>query len=264
MLYSTKISPSIAATIAAKSVSGQVISRPVSREGPALVGTFGAGPKKSYPVISLTRVVPASPWSPSSNGIAVGDQVIVLFDQSTNRPPVATKAQVDALLVTSPATLFGSSYSGTWLSDSQLAITATSVVGGLPVVESSAISVGIRAQGNLRRMTTDSSVNNPGTVHLGVSGNFNAAPPPHVVSLSVSDPLNDDEVYSNGDVITLVFSVDTNRAGFATAASLTKADIDSLVTFSPLSSGQPTPLPGPTREPSPSQFLTPREARSSP
>jgi uncharacterized repeat protein (TIGR01451 family) len=176
----------------------------------------------------------ANPTGPSINSLVAadpqgddgiyntGDTITVTFSAATNRPPVATKANLDALFTFSQN--LGTNYVGTWTSPSVLTITIINAAGATPPAVG-VLTFTVKASGNLRNAAETSQVST--AVSPLLSGSFGDKAGPSITSLIAADPDSGDAVYGNGDTLRVAFSTNTNQPPVAT-----KADLDAIFTFS--------------------------------
>jgi len=181
-------------------------------QSPPLEASFG---KKVGPTIeSITVSDPDGADAIFGNG----DIITVKFSEPTNRPAVATKANLDALLSFS----LGDDYTGFWANPSTLIITITDTTNGSTVIGESAFTM--KAGGNLKNAAGTSEISTSASPLL--IGHFDNNAGPDIKSVVADDPDDGDSVYSNGDTITVRFSEPTNQPAVAT-----RVDLDNTFTF---------------------------------
>jgi len=187
---------------------------------PLLTGNFG-----NKPGPAITSITAGDPSGTANPGFTAGDTITVKFAESTNRPLAATTSDLNALFTFSES--IGNSYTGTWTSASILTITIVDAGSANPNIGSATFTV--KSSANLKNAagtSLASTATSPALV-----GNFGQKAGPAITSLTAADPDNSDSIFSDGDTITVRFSEDTNRIGFAVGATMTKANLDSLFTF---------------------------------
>ncbi|MGI0011355.1 MAG: LamG domain-containing protein, partial [Nitrosopumilaceae archaeon] len=79
---------------------------------------------------SIASVIASDGDGIADDGFSNGDTITVKFTNSTNRPPVATKSQVDGLFTFSQS--LGNNYVGEWINPSTLVITIVDSTGATP------------------------------------------------------------------------------------------------------------------------------------
>jgi hypothetical protein len=183
---------------------------------PVLTGTFGtrAGP-------SITSLVAADQFGRDAV-YGNDDTITVRFDEPTNQPAVATKANLDTVFTFSQN--LGADYTGRWVDPSILLITIRDSTGAAPPVIGT-FRVSVNLVGNLKNAAGTSLPSDSQSSAL--TGNFGTRAGPSITSLVAADPDSGDAVYGNGDTITVRFSEQTNQPAVAT-----KANLDALFTFS--------------------------------
>ncbi|KNC50385.1 uncharacterized protein AMSG_06876 [Thecamonas trahens ATCC 50062] len=186
-----------------------------------ITGDWGIPPGPR--VISFTADDPDDADGVLSNG----DVLIVVFSGPTSRPKVATTGDID--LQFSFSNSLGTSYAGSWSSDSVLRIELLDTTGADMVIGLSTI----RCIGNLTNSAKTSRFCNTESPALG--GDWGLLPGPAFVSVVADDPDDADGIYSSGDTLTLTFSEATNRPPVGTLTQ-----INHLFRFIPASASTPT------------------------
>ena len=194
------------------------ISDPCNSVSPALSGDFGPS--------SIHISIIAS--GDSDPRYSAGDQISIMFSNDTNRAGMKTninKTQVDYLLFFSQN--IGSGHSGQWVSDAILVINITNTSGSAPP-SIGTLTVRINAAAQLRNLPPNSApLSANSSVLTGSFGPNNIS----IVSLVASDPLNANSIFSPGDIISVIFSENTNQGGYGSNI-INKSQIDSFVNFS--------------------------------
>ena len=189
---------------------------------PVLDGNFGPSP------IRILSMVAADSLD-LDNVYGVGDTLTITFSQDTNKaqlPDQLTKADIDLLLAFSQS--LGTDYTGSWISNRVLVITARNVVGaGPPGIGSTRATV--RAEAKLRNVPPVCAPTV--TTSPPISGNWGILYP-RVVSVVADDPTDKNSVYSFLDTITIRFSIPTNRAGKNNGDRLSRSQVLALFLFS--------------------------------
>ncbi|KAH3742736.1 calcium-binding protein [Pelomyxa schiedti] len=180
-----------------------------------LIGNWGTrqGP-------TITSMVASDP----DNGDAIfsaGDTITLTFSEPTNQPAVDTKSNVDALLTFTQS--LGLNYTGKWETSSLLRLTIQNPLGGSPIISTTTATV--KKAGNLKDQNNLSFPSNGTSPPL--TGNWGTLSGPNITLLKATDPDNGDAIFSTGDVLVIVFNVDTTRPPVTT-----KAQVDSLIKFS--------------------------------
>ncbi|MEX2193597.1 MAG: LamG domain-containing protein, partial [Nitrosarchaeum sp.] len=193
----------------------------------SIQGTFGS--KQGPHIVSMTIGDPLS-----NTGYSSGDEIRILFSESTNQPSVS---DVNSLLtfktsVGGSSINLGTTLTGVWLNPTTLKITIVNSVGETMPEESNAIGVvvaEIKGTAKLKDAagTSFSSI----SISPPLQGTFGLSPGPSIKSLVADDPDSLDSVYSNGDVINLRFSEPTNKKDPTPGDGLTRQDLDKLFTF---------------------------------
>ena len=184
-----------------------------TREPVALEGSFGS----FLPPRVLSWVAEdADNGDPS---FSPGDTLTVTFDMRTAvtdaellEPTGGGKAYVDALLEFSSS--LGLDYSGHWSDASSLVVTAIDTADAAPPrIGLTKVSVRIG----------DHNITNEHGSSLGcmddamLAGSFGAKRPPQLLSVTIDDEDNGDEVYGYCDVLTFEFDMPTDTAGGTTS-----------------------------------------------
>ena len=190
-------------------------SLPSGALSPLLTGNFGTRPGPS-----ITSLVVADP--DGADAVFGDDDVFtVSFDEATNRPSVATRADLDSVIIFSQG--LGTNYVGTWSSPSVLTITVLDSTGGAPTI--GGLTLTVQASANLKNDlgTTLAST----SLSPALTGSFGDRAGPSFTSLIAADPANDDAIFDTGDTITARFIEDTNEPPVGN-----KNQLDDLFTFS--------------------------------
>jgi len=190
---------------------------------PSLTGTFGTAPGPRF--VSLVAQDPDGADAVYSNG----DTITIIFDTPTNRPPVATKANLDELFSFSQN--LGSDYTGVWTDDVTLVITIVNAIGATPPtadtdgLDNGELRLTAKASGNLRNKANTSL---PSTALSPLlTGNFGTKQGPQIITMVAGDPPPNVPGYSVGDTITITFDEKTNRP-----LAATRTDINKIFDFS--------------------------------
>jgi hypothetical protein len=199
-----------------------VTSAAAGMSSPALIGDFGPSPIR---ILSMV----ASDSLDLDNVYGVGDTLTITFSEDTNKarlPDQLTKANIDLLLAFSES--LGTDYTGEWISNRVLVITAQNVDGARPPEIGSARAT-VRADAKLRNLPPVCAPTV--TTSPPISGNWGILYP-RVVSVVADDPTDKNSVYSFLDTITITFSIPTNRAGRNNGDRLSRSQVLSLFLFS--------------------------------
>eukprot|EP00163_Fabomonas_tropica_P011415 TRINITY_DN220_c0_g1_i1.p1 TRINITY_DN220_c0_g1~~TRINITY_DN220_c0_g1_i1.p1 ORF type:complete len:1921 (+),score=416.50 TRINITY_DN220_c0_g1_i1:286-5763(+) len=191
-----------------------------------LAGNFSSSidPKNDHSVV-MTREGPAIASfvasGDSSNSVySVGDKFTISFYEPTNRPGIATKADIDQVFSFSSS--IGGDYTGVWTSHQVAVITVLNITGA----SSSNVAPGTLSVRVIGPLTDVNATSESSTSVRGLTGVFGILPAPKIVSVVAADPDNGDAIFSTGDVITITFDVPTTAVPVAK-----KTDIDALFTF---------------------------------
>ncbi|GFN39712.1 MAG: hypothetical protein YK1309IOTA_700001, partial [Marine Group I thaumarchaeote] len=181
----------------------------------SLTGNFGIKPGPAF--LTVQAGDPDGTISGEAAGLTNGDTITATFDQDTNRPNIATKADVDALFAFEDSLfmpkIIGSNYVGTWLTKSVAQITILDS-SGATVSDPPNLILRVKAIGNLK--------DGPGTsfastsVSQQITDNFGLNAPPAITDLIAADPSNDDAIFDDGDTITVRFDKDTTLTPLST------------------------------------------------
>jgi len=186
-----------------------------------LIGSFGqrAGPT----IISLIADDPGAVTA----GFSAGDTITIRFSEPTNRPAVATKANIDALLSFSES--LSDDYTGQFTNPLTLKITITDATIDSPP-EVGVFRVTVKAGGNLKdkKETSLASV----AVSPLLDGSFGQEAGPAIKSIVALDPFGKNVGFGNDDTITINFLEATNEPFKGALNNLTKANVDAIFTFS--------------------------------
>ena len=199
-----------------------VTSAAAGMSSPALIGDFGPSPIR---ILSMV----ASDSLDLDNVYGVGDTLTITFSEDTNKaqlPDQLTKAHIDLLLSFSES--LGTDYTGEWMSNRVLVITARNVDGAGPPGIGSARAT-VRADAKLRNVPPVCAPTV--TTSPPISGNWGILYP-RVVSVVANDPTDKNSVYSFLDTITITFSIPTNRAGRNNGDRLSRSQVLSLFLLS--------------------------------
>eukprot|EP00163_Fabomonas_tropica_P012696 TRINITY_DN2403_c0_g1_i3.p1 TRINITY_DN2403_c0_g1~~TRINITY_DN2403_c0_g1_i3.p1 ORF type:complete len:4686 (-),score=1008.71 TRINITY_DN2403_c0_g1_i3:157-14214(-) len=153
---------------------------------------------------------------------SAGDIVTIAFTEDTNRPAVATDAEVRALL---DIGTLGTNVTGFWTSPRFLQLTVanpTTTPSQFPVVGNYTLTV--KAAGNLRDdtgFTLPSFATSPVLL-----GDWGLAAGPEVNLFLANDPDDLDTVFSSGDTLAIGFDAKTNQPDISS-----KVLVDNLFTF---------------------------------
>ena len=194
-----------------------------------IVGTTIVVPN-SPTILSIIADDPDGTIGGEPSGLTDGDTITVTFNEATNRPTAATTSDLNALF--SFLQIIGTNYVGTWTSPSVLLITITDSTGNTVTVGS--LTITVQAAANLKNQAETSFASTDTSPAL--IGSFGLKAGPFITLLDADDP--DGTVFpepsglTDDDTITVRFSEDTNRIGFAVGATLPQATIDSLFIIS--------------------------------
>jgi len=190
-----------------------------------LTGKFTSAP-------AITTVVAVNAPA-DAQGPTTGDQIVVTFDQAVNvnMGDTLTKTQIDALIALGGGSVgssnFGTQYTGEWTSTSELTITIGSVTTGIHLVPGTT-TLAIKASSGLKDALGLIAASTDAVLMIGT---FTTKPALLVVKAYNT---GNNVLLGNGDKIAVVFDQSTNRAGFASSATLTKAQVDSLISVTSL------------------------------
>ncbi|MDE1764929.1 MAG: fibronectin type III domain-containing protein, partial [Thaumarchaeota archaeon] len=168
--------------------------------------------------------------NPASAGYSSGATINVQFNEPTNQPIVATKGNLDNLFAFSQP--IGTSYTGQWLSPSDLLITIKTPVQTAPTTGANGLTLTVNGAANLKSADGTSLASTSTSPSL--SGSFGTIPGPYITALTAFNPTVSNG-YASGVTITIRFSDGTNRPGGTTVQN--KAGVDALFSFS--QNGQP-------------------------
>ncbi|MDE1826414.1 MAG: fibronectin type III domain-containing protein, partial [Thaumarchaeota archaeon] len=171
--------------------------------------------------------------NPASAGYSSGATINVQFNEPTNQPTVATKVDLDNLFAFSQP--IGTSYTGKWLSSSELLITIKTSVQTAPTTGANGLTLTVNGAANLKSADGTSLASTSASPPL--SGSFGTIPGPYITTLAAFNPTASNG-YTSGVTITIRFSDGTNRPGGTTVQD--KAGVDALFSFS--QNGQPYSL----------------------
>jgi len=200
-------------------------------ESPAVDGTFGS--KEGPQIVSFVI------GDPNNNpGYGAGDVITILFSESTNKPSVSSKSEIDSVLsfktdVDGSSINLGTSVSGVWINPYTLKIKIVNADGESMPAESDAIGkviAQVLESANLKDAAGTSFASTSQSPPL--QGTFGLSPGPSIKSLVADDPDSSDSVYSVGDIISMRFSEPTNQKDPSPGdGKLTRNDLDKLFTF---------------------------------
>ena len=150
---------------------------------------------------------------------------------------MSTKAAVDTLLTFTqnglPANL-GDSYSGVWLNPYTLKLIIGGELGSIPTnatpPEIDQLIISINVDANLKTSANNSLASE--SVSASLAGTFGTKAGPAIRALVADDDDNTDDVFGDGDTITVKFTEPTNEPDDTPGDGLTKSDLDSIFTFS--------------------------------
>lgn len=202
---------------ASAELAGSAGRTQTTREPTALVGSFG----RSAPPALLAFT--AADIDNANHTFSEGDTLSLVFDMRTNMaatleaygllspcpPPelAGCKAYVDTLLEFSSS--LGIDYSGGWQDESTLVVTALDTTDAAPPrIGLTQVTV-LFGEHNITN-EHGSSVGCMDTATLG--GSFGSARPPRLLSVTIDDVDNGDEVYGYCDTITFAFDMPTDKA----------------------------------------------------
>jgi len=158
---------------------------------------------------------------------SIGDTITITFDQTTNKPTVATKADIDNCFTFNEVLgTNAGAYTGAWNGGGDiLTITIADITGATPpAIGTLTATVNLGCNLLNAAATSDPSVSASG----GITGDWGIViVPPAISAFVADDPDNADVIYSNGDTITITFDMNTNQPAVATMANL-----DTCFTFS--------------------------------
>ena len=188
---------------------------------PLLTGNFGEKPGPD-----IISVGGADPNVPVVTGFSDGDTITITFSENTNRPAVATRADIDRLFTFLPS--IGDIYVGTWASPSVLVITI------LETGDRGLTALTIEQIGDLTNEAGTSLASTSTFDVTFTAAEFGQKQGPLITSIKAVDPVPIlDAVFGEGDTITVRFSEATNRPFFTEADPiLSKANLDDLFSFS--------------------------------
>jgi len=190
--------------------------------------------------LSIEAADPDGQTTGEAGGFTDGDTITVRFSESTNRPNVATKANIDNLFNFTQSgqttltgdSILGTDYVGTWTSASTLVITIIDNTGGAgPIVNDpvNGFRLGVEKSANLKNQAGTSQAST--SISPALEGDFGEKAGPLITSIRAADPdgITEGEAggFTDGDTITVRFSEATNTPPVAT-----KANLDGLFTFS--------------------------------
>ena len=167
-----------------------------------------------------------------------GEEIIIRFNQPTNKPAVFTKADIDNLLTLTDGSL-GANYTGKFLTPKDLIITLIDSSGAnlVPGITKFAINGG-------SGITSASGLQRPSFSSVILSGSFDKIASPFIIGFVAEDnktfdiskatnidEARDDFIFSAGDTIIVLFSTSTNTP-FGLGI-LDKETVDKIFTFIP-------------------------------
>jgi hypothetical protein len=181
-------------------------SSPSNSTSPLLAGDFGtlAGPT----ILSIEADDPDDLDAVFGDG----DTITVRFSEATSQPLVGSKATLDALFT--PSSVIGQDYQGIWITPDVLVIKIVSHVGGSPQIGVFTLTIcgGIT---NAAGTSLPSCSQSP-----QLFGDWGTCAGPVIVDMIASDPDNGDGIYSDGDLLTIVFDKPTNAPPVSSYESL--------------------------------------------
>ncbi len=161
---------------------------------------------------------------------SINDTISITFDSDTNTPGgmgIQTKTAVNDLYAFTES--LGESYTGQWNTADTFVIIITNTTGATPPI----INVTTVTPTGITPILSADETSSPSIAESPVlSGNFGTFVPQQeliITSLVADDPDNLDDVYSDGDTITITFNSDTNMPG--REGMQTKATVNNLFTF---------------------------------
>ena len=193
---------------------------------PVMTGDFGTQ------IVKISSITALNPTG-IGDAYAAGDKLIILFNIYTNQGYTTingdfslTKQQIDSMFSFSHS--LGTSYVGLWDNLQQITITVQDPTGsGPPPI--GIFTITCKSTGELRNTPPACAPSTATSPSLG--GNWGPSNI-SIVSITAADPLNLHTVYSVNDTITVLFSKNTDLAGFNLGEMLTKAAVDRLFSFS--------------------------------
>ena len=117
----TRVGALTAALVAGSGLRSADLSSPAVHPGGSAVQLSGSWGNHTAPTIANITAADGG----SQAGLGNGDTLTVIFDQSTNRPSAASKAELDALFVFS--TPLATAMAGSWTADNSLVVTLSAV-----------------------------------------------------------------------------------------------------------------------------------------
>ncbi|MFC1671673.1 hypothetical protein ACFL01_00920 [Planctomycetota bacterium] len=149
-----------------------------------------------------------------------GDMLRIEFDINTNQPPLATMADVNALIDFGGKVL-GTYYHAWWMDPRTIEISIMDAAAGTLMISD---SIFIKAAGNLKNSTGTSQASTASGVVTGDWGSTSGTP--RVMKVIADDHDDLDTVLSSGDSLRIEFDVNTNQPPLATMTN-----VNSLVDF---------------------------------
>jgi len=188
-------------------------------ESPPLSGTFET--KEGPTILSIA----AADSDGIDDGIFnAGDTIKVKFSEPTNKPPVATKVDLDSLFTF--FTTLGADYTGLFIDPETLIITIVDKGIASPQIAEFTMTLTKDSDENDLKSGTGTSLASVAVSPL-LTGSFGNKAGPSIQAIIADDPDNLDDVFGDFDTITIKFLEPTN-----TPPVTTKAEIDDLFIFS--------------------------------
>ena len=213
-------------------------------EDPACEATVAAGSFGELP--NGPEMVVATADDPldagAINTLSVGDTIRIAFNANTSMPSSADPSAMFRFFLdgsASPVDL--GAWSATWEAAAVLRLQLQALpAGGAPSGDLSTLQVECALASNITTPPLQSGAptslpcggGSVAAARIPVGGDF-GAPTPTITVAMADDPDDGDAIVSAGDVISITFAQDTDRAGAALHTNISRAQVDYLFSFTP-------------------------------
>ena len=201
-----------------------LLTAPVVAIAPKLSGSFGVSTLKFKSIVAV-----AGYRNDTNDVYGESDMINITFNQPTNKgflPDFVSQTMLTNLFGFSMP--IGYDFYGEWMSRDNLVITIRDEAGaGPPTI--GGLTLEVKFSGNLMAQPPVTSRATPKSGTL--LGNFGPSPI-RILSVTASDSTDDDQVYSNEDFITIIFSQNTDKGRPRNNPRVSQYELESMFEFS--------------------------------